>query len=306
MNPYKCLVFTISLLYAATQWCLGQQIADTSFIPPGNSAAYIQDGPTLYIDGGHGNFHTAENRFAPFAKLMERDGYQVTSGEGPITKELLNTFRILVISNALNAQNQGVWANPILPAFSDQEIDLLVHWVNSGGRLLLIADHMPFPGATANLAKAFGFTFNNGFARSDKEDSGVFSRVNGLLSSHAITDDATYGLPIEKIVSFTGQGFQIPTSAKNILQFDEHYYSLMPDTAWRFNQQTPRVNLKGWSQGAVMQYGKGKIAVFGEAAMFTAQLAGPQKQKFGFNSPQAPFNAQFALNVIHWLDDLIK
>jgi hypothetical protein len=48
------------------------------------------------------------------------------------------------------------------------------------------------------------------------------------------------------------------------------------------------------------QPGKGKVAVFGEAAMFTAQIANGTL-KAGFNSELAPKNAQFTLNLIHWL-----
>ena len=32
-------------------------------------------------------------------------------------------------------------------------------WVKGGGSLLLIADHMPFPGAAGTLASAFGVRF---------------------------------------------------------------------------------------------------------------------------------------------------
>ena len=53
--------------------------------------------------------------------------------------------------------------------------------------------------------------------------------------------------------------------------------------------------------GAVLQYGKGRVAVFGEAAMLTAQLQGPEKNPMGMNQgPQQ--NPQFLLNIIHWLD----
>ena len=60
--------------------------------------------------------------------------------------------------------------------------------------------------------------------------------------------------------------------------------------------------IEGWSQGACKKYGKGKIVVFGEAAMFTAQLAGPNKRPIGMNSPDAQENHQLLLNIIHWLD----
>lgn len=51
--------------------------------------------------------------------------------------------------------------------------------------------------------------------------------------------------------------------------------------------------------GAVMKYGMGKIAVFGEAAMFTAQKR--NNDAVGFNAPQALKNLQFILNLFHWL-----
>jgi hypothetical protein len=42
--------------------------------------------------------------------------------------------------------------------------------------------------------------------------------------------------------------------------------------------------------------------MFGEAAMFSAQLAGPQKRKVGMNDELAKQNYQLLLNIIHWLD----
>jgi hypothetical protein len=63
----------------------------------------------------------------------------------------------------------------------------------------------------------------------------------------------------------------------------------------------PAVPIEGWCQGAVLKFGKGRVAVFGEAAMFSAQLAGPQQMPVGMNSPEAPQNHQLLLNVMHWL-----
>jgi hypothetical protein len=45
------------------------------------------------------------------------------------------------------------------------------------------------------------------------------------------------------------------------------------------------------------------LAVFGEAAMFTAQRVG--KRTMGMNNPVAKHNPQFLLNIIHWLDGVI-
>ncbi len=90
-----------------------------------------------------------------------------------------------------------------------------------------------------------------------------------------------------------------------MLSFNATHWSLQPDTAWRFNTATPRKTLEGFHQGALLDFGKGKVAVFGEAAMFTAQIVNGG-MPVGFNSPDAPQNAQFILNVIHWLDGHIQ
>lgn len=55
-------------------------------------------------------------------------------------------------------------------------------------------------------------------------------------------------------------------------------------------------------QGAALDVGNGKLAVFGEAGMFTAQIAGNGRSQMGFNNPMAANNQQFALNTMHWLD----
>lgn len=48
-----------------------------------------------------------------------------------------------------------------------------------------------------------------------------------------------------------------------------------------------------------------RVAAFGEAAMFSAQLAGPEQRPMGLNRPQARQNQQFLLNVAHWLSGLL-
>jgi hypothetical protein len=47
------------------------------------------------------------------------------------------------------------------------------------------------------------------------------------------------------------------------------------------------------------------VAVFGEAAMFSAQVSGPQRRPMGMNAPRAGQNPQFLLNVMHWLAGLL-
>ena len=71
---------------------------------------------------------------------------------------------LLVISNALNIRNIENWTLPTPSAFTEDEIKNIVNWIEEGGSLFLIADHMPFPGAAFDLAEALGFKSSNGFA----------------------------------------------------------------------------------------------------------------------------------------------
>ena len=135
-----------------------------------------------------------------------------------------------------------------------------------------------------------------------KKLAGFFNLNEKTLAESIITTGRYAAESVQQIATFTGQAFKIPDDATPILTFNKNYVNMLPDTAWIFNDETTRFNVEGWSQGAYREFGKGKIVVFGEAAMFTAQLAGPQKSKAGMNNEAAPENHQLLLNIIHWLD----
>jgi hypothetical protein len=302
----------LSLIIAA---CLAsnsveaQQVADASFRPPVEKPAYRADkGPLVLIDEAHFNFHTASGRYQPFAELLRRDGYVVKPSKSRFSKEALKDARILVIANSLAERNsQGDWSLPTPSAFSEDEIAAVREWVKNGGSLLLIADHMPFPGAAEKLAAAFGVEFNNGFAL-DPQTQGeplIFRRSDGSLKDDPITKGLSANETIDTVATFTGSAFKLNKGARPLLVFKPSVISLMPEVAWQFKPDTPRVPVEGWFQGAVFRFDKGRVAVFGEAAMFTAQLAGPNRTPMGMNSPVAPQNARFLLNVFHWLSGLL-
>lgn len=164
------------------------------------------------------------------------------------------------------------------------------NWVKAGGSLFLIADHLPFAGAADDLAKAFGIKFHSGYALIPNRGGQLtFLKSENTLRDHAITQG------INQVATFTGSSFQIETGGQPILV-------LPPNVVSRKGpQDTAPEPVGGHLQGAVMKYGSGRIAVFGEAAMFSAQLAGPNHAPMGMNAPAARENPTFLLNLMHWL-----
>jgi hypothetical protein len=257
----------------------------------------------VLIDEAHNNFHTADGRYKPFADLLRRDGYRVTGSKAEFTRESLKDARILVIANALSEKNLNRPVLPTFSAFTQKEVAAVRSWVEDGGSLLLIADHMPWPGAAAKLASEFGVLFADGFAFT-VDGSGVmqFRTADGSLNDHPIVRGRNSQETIDSVMTFAGQAFRVRrgVDVQPLIIFGDSALLLMPTEAWRFSKQTPRMSASGMFQGATLRYGSGRIAVFGEAAMFTAQLS-KKKQPMGMNHPDAKHNAQFLLNVMHWL-----
>jgi len=292
---------SITLWCACLLICAGQlaaqQVPDTAYHFSIASPRYPGGtGSVIAVDAAHHNFHTLDNRYGPFGKVLAGDGYRMQANTGPISASALNTCRIYVISNPLDSSNIGHWQLPTPSAFSASEIKAMQEWVANGGRLLLIADHMPFAGAAQQLAQAFGFKFLNCFALDNRDRSYErFYKGNQTLADCELTRG------VDTVVTFTGSAFKMPKEAKPILTLKNYTLSL-PRVAWQFEENTPTLGGDGFSQGAYMEYGKGRIVVMGEAAMFSAQLAGPNRNPVGLNSPVAEGNNQLLLNIIHWLD----
>ena len=278
------------------------QIADDQWSPTVASPEFPQgDGPVVLVDAAHGNFHTIDKSYSAFAKLLGLDGYRVQSANSEVTPNLLVQAGVFVISNAVYGGDDAEWMLPTLPAFTSDEIEVIEDWVEKGGSLLLIADHMPFPGGTADLANEFGIVFLNGFARKSVKEGGTlsFTRSSGSLADHAITRGRSESEMIESITSFAGQAFRFVTPVQPLMYLPDDWEVLLPIEAWVFDESTPAVSARGLIQGGVLRYGAGRVAVFGEAAMFTAQV--DEEGPVGMNHPEAPQNAQFVLNVLHWL-----
>lgn len=299
----------VLLVTAVPSGAVTQQRGTLDTLPEVANPAYERgSGPLVLIDEAHNNFHTAEGRYRAFAELLRRDGYRVEPNRSPFTLERLNRADILVIANALADENVENWDMPNPPGFSEREVEAVRKWVEQGGSLLLIADHMPFPAAAGNLAAAFGLLFMNGHAsHADGRSPMKFNLSEGTLRDHAICRGRSPEERISTIASFTGQGFRLRpgTAGDPIMVLAEDVVIVLPERSWAISDTTQHISGHGFLQGAVLRYGEGRVAAFGEAAMFTIQSTGGNSPPFGMTHPEAPDNVQFVLNVLHWLYGLL-
>ncbi len=286
------------------------QIADDAFNPQIRSPAYAAGrGPRVVLDEAHENFHTIAGRYGPFVRLLRRDGFVVEPQREKFTTKNLASARILVIANATASTAEGEPLIPAKSAFSADEIAAVRRWVETGGSLFLIADHMPWGGSAAMLAEAFGLLFTNGYATdiTCAADEFLFQRSDGLLRDHPITRGRNGNERVNAVRTITGQAFRAanPSAVNPLLVLAPKTVLLLPTAPWQFSLQTPRVPAEGLLQGAALTLGRGRVAAFGEAAMFSAQVSGDERRPMGMNMATAGENPQFLLNVMHWLAGIL-
>jgi hypothetical protein len=401
----KYLLLSISILALSATSLIAQDVKesnhnaveiqsfDRNYVPP-SPYRPSNTQTVVYIDAAHNNFHTKDQRFKPFADLLRNDGFRVESFTEKFTSENLQQVKVLVISNPANDANhpEPNWVSPIVSAFSDSEIEAIMNWVESGGSLLLIADHYPFPGAVADLAARFGFTLDNGYnfdpdyytvlkqrffelpivgeimqGKADPNDAAVTGKIMAQAGAMFVAlgaeintlrfwntnnpkaepayqngDGSMLNLEflnngagskendtIPYVTTFTGHSFtasELPGMKLHpVLRFGDGPFTVLTEAQDAYfgnnadasNQNTmvsllstqqlpdfvvPVVDASNQLQAAVVEHGKGRVAFFGEAGMFTAQIAADGATKMGMNSPLAEHNWKFVLNLMRYLD----
>jgi len=275
-------------------------------------------GPRVCIDQGHNNYHTAGGRYGPFASLLRDDGYVVEGIESEFSIETLQSCRILVIVSPLAEGNDfdqgGNWAYPHSSAFSPTELNAVVDWTRGGGMLLLIVDHAPWPGAAGDLGLLLGVVMLDGHADvtespdvfRSKDTRAPSALAFGTLGNHPIFEGRSDGERVDSVVTFGGHAFWPSQELQPLLIFDSDAVADIPlsdNLPGVPRSEWPRISIAGWLQGAAGLIGGGKFVILGEAAMCTAQV--DEGEPWGMNHPLAIQNAQFCLNVLHWLSGII-
>src|SRR6478672_2082240 len=155
MKTDQIILCIFALVLSLSGVVVAQQMPDPEFDTSVENPAYKREGPRVMFDEAHHNFHTTEGRYKPFVDLMMSDGYRVIRNRQSFSKQRLDSYKILVIANALGAEEDDD-AGADATAFNDDEITAVHNWVKDGSSLLLFADHAPFCGAASALANKFG------------------------------------------------------------------------------------------------------------------------------------------------------
>jgi len=286
---------------------------DPSFDTSVANPAYKGEGPRVLFDDAHHNVHRPGKSYRPFVELLKSDGYSVTPLRRPVSTDELRKYAVYVIAGALgtNETNDA-------PAFTDEECDAVQEWVFGGGSLLLIADHFPSGRAVDTLAQRFAVRMGTGavedslhFDPAFESSHIVFSRENGGLVSHPVTNGRDESERVERVLAFTGDALSAAPPAVVFLVLSSDAMARPASTTVRkqggdvmvditYGDPTP---VAGSAFGVSLEYGKGRVVVLGEATMFTARLRRDDQRPIGMNTPGYD-NRRLALNIMHWLTHL--
>ena len=322
----------VLVLFSSVAICQAQMIPDAKADTTVPNPAYKTVHPELAIDQAHGNIHTKDGLFKPFAQLAGNDGYHVVANVNSFTKDSLKGIDVLVISNPLGDLSND--NNNSTPAFTQAECDAVFDWVQHGGSLFLIADHAPIGDAAQPLAQRFGTTLGNNFVFDTNPDNFtsedvtelVFSERNQLLGQHPIRHGRNESERLHRLVAFTGESVSIPKGATALLMLSPTAGEVSTGSDLRpmFDKDAAKAKasreaaLKRAPAGAqamaiAFPVGQGRVVISGEAGMMTAQVF-EEKQKDGSEKISGAMgwdvsgndDRQYVLNILHWLSGALE
>ena len=272
--------------------------------------AYRGGGPTVLYDEAHGNLHESTGAYKPFVDLLRNDGYTVEVLREPFTPERLADGAVLVIVCATGANETDD-----APAFTDAEIEAVERRVLDGGSLLLISDHWPFGPAAMALAERFGVDMSGGLVQDPEhfeprlgDTQIVFTRENGLLREHPVTEGGGPDERVARVLTFTGTSLRAAPPAFAFLELGEAALDYPPTppsvekdggaVIVKMDYGVP-TSAKGRAQAIALEHGAGRVVVLGESGMLRA-YHDQNDNPIGMNFPGYD-NRRLGLNVMHWL-----
>jgi hypothetical protein len=255
--------------------------------------AGTRSGGVILVDASHGNRHTADDTstagtlrwiVAPAAEV----GIDVRHLRTSWTPSALGEARLLVVAGVAVRED----VRPIAPT----EVQAVVEWVRRGGSLLVLTDHDPYAEPLEPLARELGVGLSLGIVndpahgddRDPRSNRIVFTRQNGLLASHPVTEG------VRAVISYGGQAvWRLAPGTSELLRLAPTARNLAAPAALTDVPVAHRAQLLAFAFGA------GRVVFSGETALFTAQVK-PDGASFGVADPLVD-NGKLAANAFRWL-----
>jgi S1-C subfamily serine protease len=287
-----------------------QQERDDGFDTKVARPAYTDRHPAVLFDEAHNNYHTTRGRYKPFVDLITSDGYRVTANTQKFAPGVFKEYQVLVIASAMGAAAADSSSPQVASsAFSAAECDAVRDWVDGGGSLLLVTDAPPWGAPAAELVARFGVESSKLTTFDRQNSDGVnasrlfFTRASGLLADHPTTQGRESAERVSRVLTFAGQSLKGPARSVALLKLSDAALDRKVDAKGN-STDGQAVSAAGRAQGLALTQGKGRVIILGEAGLLTAQVTGPMRKPMGMNVPGVD-NRQFALNLMHWLSNLL-
>jgi len=158
MNSDRLFQAGIGIALIGIAWSVWPHAAGGYYSPRNWPPPAYHHGPPILIDRGHWNESTADPDFYALTRLLTWDGYRVSTTRQEFVPELLQTAKVLVISDPLGLTgwlSRFGWRSRA-SAFDADELQAVREWVQAGGSLLLVADRPAAVDAARPLALALG------------------------------------------------------------------------------------------------------------------------------------------------------
>ena len=269
------------------------------------------NGPVVAIDDAHKNT-TPYARAAGLIKLLQDDGYRPRASTQTISAASLADVSIFI-------------ANDPQTTLSDSEVSALVAWLRGGGSLVLALDHYAamqtkltaslgvrnWPGNPAGLGvpdvinilfwRSEFFPGEPGVAILGSGGGRGYQTAEAVLAKHAITEGRGPSERIRRVATYSGSAFEALQGGTALLTLPRSARlgapTSLPNDVMVGVPEARGTSAAGWLQGAVAEFGKGRLAVFADSGVLSGGVAADKDQFMD--------NRQFVLNLMHWLSRVL-
>ena len=268
----------------------------------------------ILLDEAHHNLYAAASGgYRSFVQLVTEEGFAVTTNRLPFSPARLASTDILLIANPNGCRCRGGASSSALGPRSPRPKQ--TRFGNGSraearfcsSRITTRQEQRPerWPGDSASACQA-GWTDDPEHRRTVPGYGAVFgyllfSRTNGLIGAHPITDGRDPSERVRAVATTTGESIEGPPATTVLLRLGATALDWLPPPTGpsepavagvRDFNPCPTCTTRpagGRSQAIALEVGRGRVVVVGEMGVLTDY------------SVREVDNRRFALNIVRWL-----